>query len=145
MTGPTICGNFHFRDMFGHLKQGAEFDVLPLPLVTIQSSPMEKIEAILDKAVNSYDKLYVAGMLLRATKQNIAGLASTIIICWNSGENRHGFGGCTKPKDQAWIVKNKMAWKVSKSKTGNNAAMDKKDIKDRFDPRKCGPTVEFIW
>ena len=114
----------------------------------MQSSPIEHIKAILNKANNSYDKLYVAGMLLRATKQNIAGLASTIIICWNCGENRHGFGGCTKPKDQAWIVKNRKAWKVSKSKTGNDAATDKKMLMTDLIQsirEKCGLVVAIIW
>ena len=83
LTGLTIIGNFCFHDMFRHLKQGAEFDLLPLPLVTIESSLIEKIEAILDKAIKPYNKLCVACLWLKVTKQNIAAFVR-IVVKWDT-------------------------------------------------------------
>jgi len=61
LSGLSIRTNKHFRDMFNHLKQNAELDNLHiLGTVPINASPMEQIKAILDKAVDTYDKLCTA-------------------------------------------------------------------------------------
>ena len=61
LSGLSICTNKHFRDMLNHLKQTAKLDNLHiLGTVPINVSSMEQIEAILDKAVDMYNKLCAA-------------------------------------------------------------------------------------
>jgi hypothetical protein len=40
LTGLSICGNICFRKKYEHLKQGAEFNLLPLEGVSVYSSPI---------------------------------------------------------------------------------------------------------
>eukprot|EP00956_Cyclotella_meneghiniana_P028265 scaffold65213_cov39-Cyclotella_meneghiniana.AAC.4 len=118
LTGLSICGNSRFRKKYEHLKQGAEFNLLPLEGVTMYSSPLDKIEAILDNAATTYSSFCLANQWLKVIKQNIAGVVATVNACWNCGEEGHGVGKCTKPKDQARITKNKEAFE--KNKSGRN-------------------------
>jgi hypothetical protein len=60
----------------------------------------------------------LANKWLTTSKQNIAGIVAAVNACWNCGEEGHGVGKCTKPKDQARITKNKEAFQ--KSKRGSN-------------------------
>jgi hypothetical protein len=106
LSGLLICGNIRFRKKYEHLKQGAEFNFLPLKGVSAYSSPLDKIEAILDNAATTYSSYYcLANRWLKVTKQNIASIVAAANACWNCGEEGHDVGKCTKPKDQAQITK----------------------------------------
>ena len=63
LTGLGICSNTKLCDMFKHLKQTAKLNhqSLLLPSILVDASPIEQIEGILEKAVDQYDLLCVAG------------------------------------------------------------------------------------
>ena len=124
LTGLTICGNARFKEMFQFLKQSADLGHLNvLETITPTSTPMEKIEAILDKAVETYDMLCIAGTYLPNTPKGgrLNSIVKAVSECWNCGEKGHGVGKCPHPKDQAKIAKNKKAWEESKSSRGGNS------------------------
>jgi hypothetical protein len=143
LTGLGICGNIRFRKKYEHLKQGAEFNLLPLEGVTTYSSPLEKIEAILDNAAMTYSSYCLANQWLRVTKQNIAGIVATVNACWNCGEDGHGVGKCPKPKDQARITKNKEAFEKSKSARNTSGRISGK--KDKTEKTKDPDYQRKVW
>ena len=63
LTGLGICSNRKFCDMFKHLKQTADLNHLSLllPSIPVDALPIEQIEGILEKAVDQYNLLCVAG------------------------------------------------------------------------------------
>jgi hypothetical protein len=69
LTGLAICGNAWFRDKYKHLKQGAEFNLLPLEGVTMYLPAIDRIEAILDNAATTYSSFCSANKWLTTTKQ----------------------------------------------------------------------------
>ena len=86
LSGLSICTIKHFRDMFNHLKQNAELDNLHiLGTVPINASPMEQIEAILDKAVDIYKKHCIAQIWNSMGKGGPHAAASITVerTCWN--------------------------------------------------------------
>ena len=91
--------------------------------VTADSTPLEKVEAVLDKAVEMYDMLCLAGVWLpNSEKGGTGGRLNTLVeminVCWNCGETGHGVAKCPHPKDQARIAKNKKAFEESKKSGG---------------------------
>ena len=111
LTGLSICGNPRFREMFKHLKQCADLGNLDF-LDTISNSdpPLTKIEAILDKAVDVYDKLCVAGSWIKVDKNTQQALTAKANACWNCGGD-HNARQCKKPRDPVTFKKNKKALK----------------------------------
>jgi hypothetical protein len=62
LTGLAISSNPRFRKMFDHLKQCADLGNLDfLDTIAASDPPLVKIKAIMEKAVDVYDKLCVAG------------------------------------------------------------------------------------
>lgn len=124
LQGMTICGNARFKDTFKHLKQSADLGHLTiLEGVTADSTPLEKIEAVMAKGIDMYDMLCLAGVWLpNSDKGGTGGRMNTIVgmvnACWNCGETGHGVARCPKPKDQARIAKNKKAHEESKNSDG---------------------------
>ena len=58
LSGLSICTNKQFQSMFEHLKQNADLNNLHiLGTILVYATPMERIEAILDKALDNYDNL----------------------------------------------------------------------------------------
>ena len=99
LSGLSICINKRFRDMFSHLKQNAELDNLHiLGTVPINASPMEQIEAILDKAVDTYDKLCTAQIWNSMGKGGPHTAASVTVErkCWNCNGSDHQAQTCPK-------------------------------------------------
>ena len=124
LMGLSVCSNSRFRATFEHLKQSAELDNLTvLKSIDPLSSPMDKIEAILEKAVDMYDNLSMAQLWIKPSKHGGNALQSIIQAvnkCWNCGETGHGVGQCKKPKDQARIEKNRKAFQDAKRANSNN-------------------------
>jgi hypothetical protein len=95
LTGLTVAGNPCFKDTFKFLKQNVDLGHLDmLHTVTMDSTPMKKIEAIMEKAVDTYHMLCIAGTWLPNTsKGGTAGRLNTIVeavnACWNGGEVGH--------------------------------------------------------
>jgi hypothetical protein len=121
LTGLSICGNARFREMFQHLKQCADLGNLDfLGTISVSDTPLAKIEAILEKAVDTYDKLCVAQVWLRVDKRNVKALtASAGSSCWNCGDPKHRADKCPAPRDTATFEKNRKAFNDSK---GSNAS-----------------------
>lgn len=63
LSGLSICTNKRFHSMFEHLKQNADLNNLHiLGTITPDVIPIKQIEAVLDKAVDTYDNLCTAKM-----------------------------------------------------------------------------------
>ncbi len=110
LTGLGICSNTKFRDMFKHLKQTAELNHLSLllPSIPVNASPIEQIEGILEKAVDQYGLLCIAGSWHNAQTSR-AVLNSTVDMvgqCWNCGEKGHRADKCKRLKDPITYNKN---------------------------------------
>ncbi len=119
LTGLSICGNPRFREMFKHLKQCADLGNLDfLHTISISDSPLTKIEAILDKAVDVYDKLCVAGVWLKIDKSPQQALTAKVNSCWNCG-GPHQVPECKKPRDPVTYEKNKKAF-YDKKRAGDD-------------------------
>ncbi len=66
LTGLLICDNSVFRSMFEHLKQNADLYYLEvLHTIGPNDTTFKKIEAILDKAANVYNKLFTAKVWIK--------------------------------------------------------------------------------
>jgi hypothetical protein len=116
---------------------------LPLKGVSVYSSPLDKIEAILDNAATTYSSYCLANRWLKVTKQNIAGIVAAANACWNCGEEGHDVGKCTKPKDQARITKSKEAFE--KSKRGCTAGGRTSGRKDKNEKMKDPDYQRKVW
>ena len=143
LTGLGICSNTKFRDMFKHLKQTAELNHLALLLPTLSddATPMEQIDAVLDKAVDQYDLLCTAGLWNKATRGGgnaLKSIVDMVNICWNCGQKGHPAFKCRKPRDPVTYNKNKKAWLEQKASgnASNNESTDgqKKDQPDKSTP-----------
>jgi hypothetical protein len=123
LTGLTICTNARFKGMFTHLKQCADLDNLHiLQGIDHDSSALDKIEVVLDKAVAQYDSLCTSGLWNRTGRGGPSALGSIVDAineCWNCGQPNCSVSKCPKPKDQARIEKNKKAF-YEKKNAGSN-------------------------
>ena len=92
LSGLSICTNKHFRDMFNHFKQNTKLDNLQiLGTVPLDASPVEQIKTILDKAVDTYDKLCTAQIWNSMGKGGPCAAASVAVErkCWNCNGSDH--------------------------------------------------------
>lgn len=113
LTGLAIVTNTRFRKMFEHLKESADLgNVVILPTIKEDFDPMERIEAILDKAVDTYDKLSTAQLWNKTTKggPHAGAAAGGLPTCWNCGKPGCSVRNCPQPLDQAKIAKAKKEW-----------------------------------
>jgi hypothetical protein len=121
LSGLSICTNKRFRDMFNHLKQNAELDNLHiLGTVPINASSMEQIKAILDKAVDTYDKLCTA-QIWNSTNNGGPRAVTSVAVnrkCWNCNGSDHQAQTCPKAQNKALFEKNRKAFQEAK-KSGN--------------------------
>lgn len=122
LEGLSICTVQRFRDMFALMKQNADIGNQILPSIPDDATPMEKIEAILEKAVDQYDKLCTAQKWNVVKGKPYAGLAAGggETICWNCEQPGCTVGKCPKPRDQARINKNKQAFEERKRNGGQS-------------------------
>ena len=122
LTGLSICTNFRFKGMFTHLKQAADLDNLTiLPGIEYNSTALEMIEVILNKAVAHYDALCTSGLWNKTNRGGPSGLGAlveNVNKCWNCGKPGCSVGKCKEPKDQARIEKNKKAYYDQKNSSG---------------------------
>ena len=133
LTGLSICTNKRFRDMFTHLKQSAELDNLDI-LGTIPQNPtiLEQIEAILDKALDMYDKLSIAQVWNGTTKGGprvnsaTAGNSGNLKkICWNYNGTDHQARTCPKPRNKTLFEKNRKTFNEAKASNSGGTAVFK--------------------
>ncbi len=63
---------------------------LLLPTIPSDVSPIKQIEGILEKAVDQYNLLCMAGLWNKVSRGEILNSAVDVVsICWNCGENGH--------------------------------------------------------
>ena len=133
LTGLSICTNKRFRDMFTHLKQGAELDNLDvLGTIPQNATILEQIEAILEKALDMYDKLSIAQVWNGTTKGGprvnsaTAGNSGTLTkICWNCNGTDHQARTCPKPRNKTLFEKNRKAFHEAKASNSGGTAVSK--------------------
>eukprot|EP00956_Cyclotella_meneghiniana_P015031 scaffold22790_cov42-Cyclotella_meneghiniana.AAC.3 len=123
LTGLCICSNAKFKGIFTHLLSNAELDCLDLVLPTIphNPTPLETLEAVLQKAYDMYDTLNIAGLWIKVSNRTSA--LNTIVVrrkCWNCGEEGHAVSDCTKPKDEATIKKNRDEFMRTRQSNNNS-------------------------
>ena len=121
LTGLCICSNTKFKSVFHHLLSNAELDCLQLvlPNVPLNPTPLETLEAVLDKACDMYNHLCIANAWIKVKDRTSA--LNTIVVkrnCWNCGEEGHTVGDCTKPRDEATISRNRDAFR---NRNNNNS------------------------
>ena len=121
LTGLCICSNTKFKSVFQHLLSNAELDCLDLvlPTIPVDPTPLETLEAVLQKACDMYDTLCIANTWIKV-KERTSALNSIVVKrkCWNCGDESHGVGDCPKPKDEATISKNKEEYLNSRQSSG---------------------------
>ena len=87
------------------------------------ATTLEKIEAILDKAVDVYDKLCTAQVWIKPTcggGNKLNPISHQVNLCWNRIQNNHHMEQCTQPRNEGNIMKNMKVWQEQKTQTGNN-------------------------
>ena len=128
LTGLSICGNSCFRSMFELLRQSADLGNMNfLDTIDPLDSPMDKLEAVLEKAVDVYDKLCTAQLWIKPGRGGgnaLNSIVQAVSVCWNCGESGHRVGECKKPRDQKTIDKNKKAFMEAKKNSSNNNNSD---------------------
>ena len=83
---------------------------LLLPTIPSDASLIEQIKRILEKAVNQYNLLCMAGLWNKVSHVGIVNSAvNAVSICWNCGEKGHQALECKKPKDPVTYNKNRKA------------------------------------
>jgi hypothetical protein len=129
LAGLSICANKKFRDTFALLSQNAELDNLAvLGTIPLNATPMEQIEAILEKAVDMYDKLSTAQVWNRTSKGGPSAMSGTIVEdvdCWNCNGKGHQSKECTKPRNKALWEKNFKAFKEKRRTGGGGGSKGK--------------------
>eukprot|EP00956_Cyclotella_meneghiniana_P032410 scaffold89146_cov64-Cyclotella_meneghiniana.AAC.1 len=128
LSGLCICTNARFRDTFNLLRQNADLGVLHNTLRSIpdNATPLEEIEAVLEFAVDMYDKLSVAQLWIKPSKGG-GGTALNSIVktdpdCWNCGEKGHTAQKCPKPKNPGLYNKNRKAFMDRRSANNNSGS-----------------------
>jgi hypothetical protein len=107
------------------LRKNADLGMLHNTLRTIpdNATPTEEIEAVLEFAVDLYDKLSTAQLWIRPGKGGGGTALNTItqrvVECWNCGEKGHPAQQCPHPKNPELYNKNRKAFMDKKS--GNNS------------------------
>ncbi len=115
LMGFTICSNPQFRKMFKHLKQCADLGNMDFLETINENDPtLIKIESILDKAVDVYDKLCVVGQWIKLEKNTQCALTATVNFSWYCGAQGQSAARCPKPHDQDTFNKNKKALEEAK-------------------------------
>ena len=128
LSGLCICTNARFRDTFKLLRQNADLGVLhnTLRTIPVDATPLEEIEAVLDFAVDMYDKLSVAQLWIKPGKGGGNTALNTIVKqvteCWNCGEKGHTAQKCPHPKNPELYNKNRKAFMDKKSANNNNGS-----------------------
>ena len=121
LSGLCICTNSRFRDTFKLLRQNAELGVLPncLNTIPVNASPIEEIEAVLDFAIDLYDKLCTAQLWIKPGKGGggtvLKSIVPQVAECWNCGAKGHTARACPKPKNPELFNKNRKAFHDKKS------------------------------
>jgi hypothetical protein len=148
LTGLAISSNPRFRKMFDHLKQCADLGNLDfLDTIVASDPPLVKIEAIMEKAVDVYDKLCVAGHWIKLDKSSQRALVNAVNICWNCGAQGHAAGNCPKPRDNATFEKNKKAFYDNRRSKEGQAGGDRRGKKGG-DKNKDKSSAEYqrkVW
>ena len=84
---------------------------------------MDEIEAVLEFAVDLYDKLSTAQLWIKPSKGGGGtapnSITQKIVECWNCGEKGHPAQQCPHPKNPDLYNKNRKAFMDKKS--GNNS------------------------
>ena len=103
------------------LRQNAELGVLPncLNTIPVNASPIEEIEAVLDFAIDLYDKLCTAQLWIKPGKGGggtvLKSIVPQVAECWNCGAKGHTARACPKPKNPELFNKNRKAFHDKKS------------------------------
>jgi hypothetical protein len=108
LTGLSIFTDKRFRDVLGTIPQNATI--------------LEQIEAILDKALDIYDKLSIAQIWNGTTKGGPCVNLSTTApsgdlkrFCWNCGGDDHQARTCLNPRNKKLYKKNRKAFNEAKA------------------------------
>eukprot|EP00956_Cyclotella_meneghiniana_P025137 scaffold51757_cov42-Cyclotella_meneghiniana.AAC.10 len=96
LTGLCICSNTKFKSVFHHLLSNAELDCLQLvlPNVPFNLTPLETLEAMLDKACDMYNTLCIAptcGSKSRIPRDEAA-ISRNRDSVWNRNNNNSSGG-----------------------------------------------------
>ena len=89
ITGLSIYRNSRFRSMFTFLAQAADIGNTStvMPNIAKDVTPLEQIEALLEKAVNFHGRLAASGNWNQADKGggvcDVAGAFTSAFRCWN--------------------------------------------------------------
>eukprot|EP00956_Cyclotella_meneghiniana_P026982 scaffold59653_cov23-Cyclotella_meneghiniana.AAC.1 len=123
--------NAKFKGIFIHLLSNAELDCLALVLPTIphNPTPLETLEAVLQKAYDMYDTLNIAGSWIKINNRTTA--LNTIVVkrnCWNCGDEGHGVSDCPKPRDEATITKNRNEFMQRRSNNSVVVVVKEEDV-----------------
>ena len=118
--GMSICKNTRFHEMFKLLAQKADLgETQILPSISAYASPLEQVEAVLEKATDVHDFLCTAGEWMLADKsgtvEDIVAVSYVPSTCWNCGNKNCNARICKKPRDQARIDKNRAIWLKAKN------------------------------
>ena len=123
LTGLCICSHAKFKQIFAHLLSNADLGTLDLmlPTIPLNATPLETLEAVLQKACDLYDQLCISGQWIKIKDRNSA--LNSIINkrkCWNCGEEDHGVSDCPKPRDETTINRNREEFMKNRQSSGNS-------------------------
>ncbi|MCP2504621.1 MAG: hypothetical protein NLN65_04940, partial [Candidatus Poseidoniaceae archaeon] len=153
LTGLGICGNNMFREMFRLLAQAADLGSVStvMPNISFDATPLEQVEALLEKAVDLHEALVISGNWNTAAKGGgkfagafgDAGSGMSERTCWNCDKKGCNVRDCDQPKDQAKIDKNKTKYYKD---LGKPVPTGKKPFKskDKNDPGAARDTRK-VW